>query len=434
MPGSRGWNTLTAARRSASPRTSVAWPPAFATMSRIRSAPPKLRHINGQPDQTAAPVGKGLRSLEVQEFLHHRRPRRRRNRDLPDDTGVFRRGERPHIADRLPQAAGSRAVQFLGLPLFLEHPAQGGTTILDRRARPLQAQRGNAPARIADKVDIDRRRQSRRQPGRAGNIVGRVQSGSQNRHRRLRIVGIDQDRACLLRHRQDFHCDLRHDRQGPPGSGHQLAKVVAGHILHDPPAGLEDLAPARNRLEPQEMVPRRARLDPAGTAEIGRNHTGQSARSLGPSEQRPEVGRLERQFLIVGLQGVFNLGHGRSGAGLQDQFIGFIECDPGKLPQIDGMLRAGNPAQRRFRAGADNPQRRRFRHCPGHGFLYLGQSFGCKYRHCSARFRQNRGMSGNGICPLWMCMRPSSAQRCSVGNTLPGFNRPSGSNAHFKRC
>jgi hypothetical protein len=31
------------------------------------------------------------------------------------------------------------------------------------------------------------------------------------------------------------------------------------------------------------------------------------------------------------------------------------------------------------------------------------------------------------------CMRPNSAQRCSVGTALPGFSRPAGSNAAFTR-
>ena len=31
-------------------------------------------------------------------------------------------------------------------------------------------------------------------------------------------------------------------------------------------------------------------------------------------------------------------------------------------------------------------------------------------------------------------MRPNSAQRCNVGNTLPGLSRPLGSKAHFTRC
>ena len=37
---------------------------------------------------------------------------------------------------------------------------------------------------------------------------------------------------------------------------------------------------------------------------------------------------------------------------------------------------------------------------------------------------QKRGRSGNGTLPARTCMRPSSAQRCSCGNTLPGLSSP----------
>ena len=51
-----------------------------------------------------------------------------------------------------------------------------------------------------------------------------------------------------------------------------------------------------------------------------------------------------------------------------------------------------------------------------------------------AHGRQNLGMSGKGSLPPETCMRPSSAQRCSTGNTFPGLSSASGSKAHFSRC
>src|ERR687886_416801 len=42
-------------------------------------------------------------------------------------------------------------------------------------------------------------------------------------------------------------------------------------------------------------------------------------------------------------------------------------------------------------------------------------------------------MSAKGSFPPLTCMRPSSAQRCSVGKTLPGLSSCSGSKAHFTR-
>ena len=52
----------------------------------------------------------------------------------------------------------------------------------------------------------------------------------------------------------------------------------------------------------------------------------------------------------------------------------------------------------------------------------------CRHRH------QNRGRCGKRSAPTCTCSRPCSAQRRSVGNTLPGLNRTSGSNACFTRC
>ena len=43
-------------------------------------------------------------------------------------------------------------------------------------------------------------------------------------------------------------------------------------------------------------------------------------------------------------------------------------------------------------------------------------------------------MSGNGTLPACTCRRPSSAQRCSCGKTLPGLSSPLASKAHFTRC
>src|SRR4051794_29506176 len=47
---------------------------------------------------------------------------------------------------------------------------------------------------------------------------------------------------------------------------------------------------------------------------------------------------------------------------------------------------------------------------------------------------QKRGISGKATLPACTCSRPSSAQRCSVGNTLPGLSRPCASKAHLSRC
>ena len=47
----------------------------------------------------------------------------------------------------------------------------------------------------------------------------------------------------------------------------------------------------------------------------------------------------------------------------------------------------------------------------------------------SRRVHQNLGKSGKRSTPRCTCIFPYSAQRCSVGITLPGFNSPAGSKA-----
>ena len=50
--------------------------------------------------------------------------------------------------------------------------------------------------------------------------------------------------------------------------------------------------------------------------------------------------------------------------------------------------------------------------------------------HMSSAYYSKPGV-GNATWPACTCMRPSSAQRCSVGNTLPGLSRPLASKAHL---
>src|SRR5471032_2679592 len=67
----------------------------------------------------------------------------------------------------------------------------------------------------------------------------------------------------------------------------------------------------------------------------------------------------------------------------------------------------------------------------GFGTIALGIGF---WRTEQTEAHQNLGISGNGSLPPEICMRPSSAQRCSSGNTLPGFSSPFSSKAHLTRC
>ena len=64
----------------------------------------------------------------------------------------------------------------------------------------------------------------------------------------------------------------------------------------------------------------------------------------------------------------------------------------------------------------------------------LGQLLGVRRPMGDGLAHQNRGSSGKAVRPPCTCMRPSSAQRCSTGNTLPGLSSRAGSKAHLTLC
>ena len=53
-------------------------------------------------------------------------------------------------------------------------------------------------------------------------------------------------------------------RERAPGAGHRLAEIVAGDVLHHPPAGFEDLAPAIHALDAEHMIAREPRHESGG--------------------------------------------------------------------------------------------------------------------------------------------------------------------------
>src|SRR6185369_2052061 len=52
----------------------------------------------------------------------------------------------------------------------------------------------------------------------------------------------------------------------------ELARIVAGNVLHHLAAGLEAVAEARDRVRAEQMIARPARLDPARSGEPRRDH------------------------------------------------------------------------------------------------------------------------------------------------------------------
>ena len=76
----------------------------------------------------------------------------------------------------------------------------------------------------------------------------------------------DDQRRHGLRPRQHLEGHLGDDGERAPRAGEPLGEVVAGDVLHHAAAGLERLAAPGDGLDAEDMVARRARLDPARAA------------------------------------------------------------------------------------------------------------------------------------------------------------------------
>ncbi len=91
--------------------------------------------------------------------------------------------------------------------------------------------------------------------------------------------------------RQYLDRDLFERGQRAVGAGHQLRQIVAGDVLDDLAAGLEDLAAAADRAEAEEMVARRAGLDAARPRQIAGEDAAQGRlRPSPPSSPRQSGG------------------------------------------------------------------------------------------------------------------------------------------------
>ena len=270
------------------------------------------------------------------------------------------------------------AVQFFGRAPCAEQVAQRRTAMLDRRPRPLDPDRRDRRAGIARIADRRPHRDPGRQMGRARNLVGRVQRHRHGRRRRAVVQAGDQHRARLLARRQHLHRDLAQYGQRAERSGHQLAQVVAGDVLHHPAAGFEGLAPAADADEAEEMVARRAGLDAPRPGQVGHQDAAERLLPGRTAEQRAEVRRLESELLAVFRQRRLDLGERRRRSGLQDQFLGLVEADAGDRRQVEHMVGPERFAPPPLGAAGDDLQRRHLRHRPADGVEDIVVGFGGK--------------------------------------------------------
>src|SRR5690606_20176589 len=198
-------------------------------------------------------------------------------------------------------------------------------------------------------------------------------------------------------------------------------------VLDDAPARLERFASTGDGMNAEDVVARGTRLQPARAGKVGRQHATDRTAALSLAEQRAVVERLELELLVVLGQQRLDLGERRSGARRKHQFLRLIERDTCQLRQVNLVLGLCDMADAALRPLAQHLDGRFLGHRPAEGLEHF---FRCGWRKTG---HQNLGMSGKAIWPRWTCMRPSSAQRCSCGNTLPGLSRWLGSKAHLTR-
>ena len=75
--------------------------------------------------------------------------------------------------------------------------------------------------------------------------TGRAHGGAERFDRAGRIEIFENERRGCFRAGQDFEGDFGCDRERSERSGKAAREIIAGDILHDPAAGLENFAPAR---------------------------------------------------------------------------------------------------------------------------------------------------------------------------------------------
>ena len=208
-------------------------------------------------------------------------------------TGSSWRAERLRVADRPPERA--RRTSRRGPSTSPRRPIAGQPfrPVVDRRREPLQAEQGRgAPAGgkggIGNLGD-DAVGQMRR----ARDVERCSHRLAERRRRRLRRQPGDDERGDVSGRGRTLKVDLGDDGERPPRAGESLRQVIAGDVLHDPPAGLEHLAAPRDRLHAEHMVARRAGLDPARAAHVAGEHAADRAAAARAAEEPARIHRLE---------------------------------------------------------------------------------------------------------------------------------------------
>ncbi len=214
---------------------------------------------------------------------------------------------------------------------------------------------------------------------------------------------------------QDLERDFGEYAEATEAAGHQARQVVAGDVLHHLATETQMLALAGDDPRAEHEIAHRTAPRATRAGQPGSDHAANGGSFA-------KVWRLARQHLPSFIQRGFQLRQRRAGANGDHQFGRVIADDAAVLAGIEQHA-VDLPPEESLAAAALNAQRR----VGGKRLVDLIQQLRAgvvgDYGH------QKRSSSGKGSWPLWMCMRPNSAQRCRVGMFLPGLSRPLGSKA-----
>ncbi len=170
----------------------------------------------------------------------------------------------------------------------------------------------------------------RRQMRRARHVAGRSHGRRHGGDSGLIVEPEHQQSLFGFRLGQGLDRHLGHGRERAPGAGHQLAKVIAGDVLHDAPAGLDRLAAPGHRREAEEVIAGSACPNAAWAGKVRCQHAADGALPRRPAEHRAAVDRLEGEHLPLRCNQRLDLGDRRTRTGGQHQFLRLVERDADK--------------------------------------------------------------------------------------------------------
>ncbi len=354
-PASSGWNTSTAERTCGSARISVAWPPWVAMTRRMSAAPASVVEQHLDPDEAARPVVEGAALHVGGDGRDHLGSGAGRRRDAPE-RGIAALQHR-ELAQLAPERQRVLTVEVVNLAVGLEMILELAAAVGDRLGEVLDPERGERLALTAQPLVPEASHHLRLQVHGARHLEG-------CRHRRAQhldgdLVGqAEQDQGCrILGRRHHLEGHLAHDRQRAPAARQAAAQVVAGDVLHDAAAGLEDLAAPVDAAHAEQVVAGSADADAAGAGQVGGEHAGDGALVRLPAVEHGELDRLEGQHLAAGGERVLDLFERRAGPRRHHHLGGLVERDAaqafgryvGRRVHGPADMLLGAPAQHRDR-------------------------------------------------------------------------------------